>query len=222
MRPYLLTLALLTCWTLSIAAQSGSLTVATLTEYALSVRVDGSAISLIDTQGLEARVHVDTNPIAFVLAGVTCVPAVPVSLLDASGAVWTLGPGPGPEWATLRNGVPVGGGFGISLALVNGLIFTEGTDLIWWTWTGSTWRQIGAGDPSAATLVAAVQHAWTCQAPLTPALVTALNAPGSHALVVRVYDPVVKAESPDSAPYTVTRPQGITAPTLALVSPINH
>lgn len=68
------------------------------------------------------------------------------SIVDASGARWTLG----PEKQTLRNGVQVGGGAGVIYKYISAVVYVLGTDnRTWFKWSGSTWVEIGATEPQA-------------------------------------------------------------------------
>ena len=64
-------------------------------------------------------------------------------MIDAAGAVWTLGAG----GETLRNGTHVGGGYGLSLLWTGGVLYAS--DNQWWQWTGAGWIVYGPTRPGA-------------------------------------------------------------------------
>jgi Domain of unknown function (DUF4082) len=150
-------------------------------------------------RGFEARVRVDGAANALVLPGVTCAAT---TTTDARGGVWSLGDGIAPTIPILRNGIPAGSGLGAQLTGYRGTIYVLGTSATWYRWADATldWHPIGATDPTPAILGAAAASRWTCQAPLTPALVSALNTIGTHAIVLRLADGVANVESIDSSP----------------------
>lgn len=64
-------------------------------------------------------------------------------VIDAAGAAWTLGPG----GETLREGIHVGGGYGVSLLWTGGMLYTFASDDQWWQWTGTGWAPHEAEKP---------------------------------------------------------------------------
>lgn len=165
-------------------------------------------------QAFEARVRIDGSTTPLVLPNVSCLAT---SLVDASGAAWTLGT-PAAQ-TVLRNGQATAG-FGNSYSLVNGIIYVLGPDANWYKWTGTTFTSIVATDPTPTILQGAAVSRWSCQANLSQAVVVALNVMGPHTTVLRLYDTVAKTcgspsavcESADSAPFTLSTPEVVTQP----------
>lgn len=79
-------------------------------------------------------------------AAASSVPAAP-TVVDASGATWTIG----ALGKVLRNGVWVGGGLGSTLVSVDGVIYTLGVDNNWWGWqpTSQVWTSVGRTQPTS-------------------------------------------------------------------------
>jgi len=70
------------------------------------------------------------------------------TLVDAGGNIWTL---PATEIAYV-NGTRAGGNYNsILLLYYNAVIYSENTTAQWYSWNGSTWRQV-TGDPRGPTL----------------------------------------------------------------------
>lgn len=70
-----------------------------------------------------------------------------VSIVDASGAKWTLN----TLGHTLRNGVHVGNGSGIIYKYVSSTVYVLGSNRItWYKWTGSAWLETGTTEPGGA------------------------------------------------------------------------
>ncbi len=179
-------------------------------------QADGDTV--LAAQAFEARVYVETDPIPFVVPGTICLPFV---ITDTAGGVWTLGSGKAPDIAILRNGIAAAGAFGMRLVLYQSVIYLQGDDANWYVWTGSAFRSWTGTDPPVLTIAAISSSRWTCQAPLTAALVTRLQAPGDHPIVLRLYDPVGQKESGASNVWIVTQPGGGSAPTVGLVGARN-
>ena len=73
----------------------------------------------------------------------TMVPTNASQIVDASGAIWTIGGG----YTILRNGAPAGGGYGTKIYWKSSTIYVYGTDFNWWRWTGSGWSNVGQIQP---------------------------------------------------------------------------
>lgn len=67
------------------------------------------------------------------------------SIVDASGAVWTIG---SPN-VILRNGSQAGNGLGSTILWSASTIYVYGTDSNWWQWTGSSWTNVGPVKPGS-------------------------------------------------------------------------
>ncbi len=198
---------------------SGSLsaqTPVTLTSLVMWNQSDGDTV--LSAQAFDARVYVETDPIGLVVPGTICLPFV---ITDPAGAVWTLGGGKSPDIAILRNGTSAAGAFGMRLVPYQSVIYLQGDDANWYVWTGSAFRSWTGTDPPVLTIAAIPSSRWTCQAPLTQALVDRLQLPGDHPIVLRLYDPVGKGESGASNVWIVTQPGGVSAPTVGLVGARN-
>ncbi len=202
----LLLLLLSFLWSTSVSAQ------ATLRDTLVWNQLDGDTV--LSAQAFEARVYVETDPIGLVVPGTICLPFV---ITDTGGAVWTLGGGTSPDIAILRNGISAAGAFGMRLVPYQNTIYLQGDDANWYVWTGSAFRSWTGTDPPVLTIAVIPSSRWTCQASLTAALVTRLQAPGDHPIVLRLYDPVGKGESGASNVWIVTQPGGGSAPTVGLV-----
>lgn len=72
-------------------------------------------------------------------------PEVPSSnpIIDANGAVWTIGEG----GKILRDNRWAAGGTGSKILSLNGTIVVFGTDGNWWRWTGNGWSNLGPDQP---------------------------------------------------------------------------
>ena len=57
------------------------------------------------------------------------------SIVDTSGATWTIG----AQLEILRNGVQIGGGWGSQILWLDGVIYVLGSDINWYSWNGSMW-----------------------------------------------------------------------------------
>jgi hypothetical protein len=169
----------------------------------------GDGTTAAAAQAYEVRVRVDGATTPLVIPGVTCAANV---LTDASNGAWSLGAGATPNIQVLRNGTPVTNAFGVKLSLVNNVIYMLGDDTFWYKWTGSTFTVITASDPAITVLDAAAVYRWSCQAPVTSALIRLLNARGSHSMVLRLFDTVNRIESLDSPPSALTTPLAVTQP----------
>ncbi len=205
-----LLLLLFVLWSPPVSAQ------AILTSTLVWNQSDGDTVPA--AQAFEARVYVETDLIPFVVPGTICVPFV---ITDSAGGVWTLGTGSSPDIAILRNGIAAAGAFGMRLVPYQSVIYLQGDDANWYVWTGSAFRSWTGTDPPVLTIAAISSSRWTCQAPLTAALVTRLQAPGDHPIVLRLYDPVGQKESGASNVWIVTQPGGGSAPTVGLVGARN-
>jgi hypothetical protein len=73
----------------------------------------------------------------------TTVPTNASQIVDANGAIWTIG----SNAVILRNGVQAAGGYGSKIYWKNSTIYVLGTDNNWWRWTGSGWVNIGPTQP---------------------------------------------------------------------------
>jgi subtilisin family serine protease len=60
-------------------------------------------------------------------------------IVDAQGAVWTIGAGQ----TILRNGQHAAAGYGSQILWTNSAIYVFGTDGNWWKWTGGGWTNVG-------------------------------------------------------------------------------
>jgi hypothetical protein len=74
----------------------------------------------------------------------TRVPSA-TQIVDGLLAVWTIS---GNQ--ILRNGSATGG-YGSQILWYQAAIYVYGTDSNWWRWTGSTWSNVGPGDPSGSS-----------------------------------------------------------------------
>ena len=73
----------------------------------------------------------------------TMVPTNASQIVDANGAIWTIG----SNAVILRNGVQAAGGYGSKIYWKNSTIYVWGTDNNWWRWTGTGWVNIGSTQP---------------------------------------------------------------------------
>lgn len=72
-----------------------------------------------------------------------------LSIIDSSGAKWTLG----DNRATLRNGVHMADGFGLQYKWLNSTVYVQGTDEKWYRWRETWWEFVGPEPtPSASPL----------------------------------------------------------------------
>jgi hypothetical protein len=90
------------------------------------------------------------------------------SLVDGSGATWTLSGG-----SVYRNGVKAGNNYGVVLAMCfNGNIYVENTSNQWYQWTGTAWQSCsdprngttspdGTTIPSASNIIDKTGAVWT-------------------------------------------------------------
>ena len=69
----------------------------------------------------------------------TMIPTTASQIVDAAGAVWSLG----SNTAVLRNGAQVGGAWASRIFWKTSTIYVYGLDLNWWQWTGTTWVNLG-------------------------------------------------------------------------------
>lgn len=166
---------------------------------------DGLTVS--EAQALEARLKVDGTVI--VLTGMVCTPN---TLTDGSGGVWSYGAGQAPSIQILRNGVQAASAFGAKMAVIGGVLYLQGDDLLYYKWNGSAFPRTVAADPTAATIDAAAVTRWGCQAPIGLPLMRLLNIRGPHTLTLRLYETVGKIESIDSLSFLLTMPQIVTQP----------
>lgn len=88
---------------------------------------------------------VEPPPAATTSPNNSLAPPLP-SIVDASGATWTIG----PSKETLRNGVHIGAGYGTKLLWYNAAVYAFGTDSAWYKW-GTVWEYIGATQPGTGT-----------------------------------------------------------------------
>ena len=65
------------------------------------------------------------------------------SVVDNSLNVWTIS----PELKILRNGSQANGGWGSQILWYQGVIYVFGLDSNWWSWTESTWNNLGPSAP---------------------------------------------------------------------------
>jgi len=77
----------------------------------------------------------------------TMIPTTASQIVDAAGAVWSLG----SNTAVLRNGAQVGGAWASRILWKTSTIHVYGLDLNWWQWTGSTWVNLGPTMPGGTT-----------------------------------------------------------------------
>lgn len=101
------------------------------------------AAPIVPTQPITPIVPVIPTP---VLPGpVSVVPVqnpvttAPKTVIDSSGAVWTLGGNTAP-YPVLREGSHMGGAYGFDLRMSGGQVQVLGEDHNWWGWTGSGWQ----------------------------------------------------------------------------------
>lgn len=69
-----------------------------------------------------------------------------VSIVDSTGATWTLG----FEKQTLKDGVHMGRGAGSIYKWSGGTVYVLGTDVNWYKWTGSLWSSVGPLEPGVS------------------------------------------------------------------------
>jgi hypothetical protein len=86
---------------------------------------------------------VSTPPSSSWLGATTEVPPNANPIVDASGAVWTIGEG----GKILRDNTWAEGGTGSKILSLNGTIVVFGTDGNWWRWMGSGWSNLGPDQP---------------------------------------------------------------------------
>jgi hypothetical protein len=114
----------------------------------------GSAVIVVN-QSAATTSSATSTPTSGSSSGVspdgTTVPTAS-SIVDASGAVWTIGGGS----MILRNGAQAAGGYGAQILWTNSTIYVLGTDANWWRWTGSGWNNIGRTAPTTSGSVAPV------------------------------------------------------------------
>lgn len=76
-----------------------------------------------------------------------------VTITDASGGAWTIG----PLLQTLRNNVHMGGGSGTVYKWLGGVVYVLGTNNWWYRWTGTSWQSISSQvEPGAEPTVRTV------------------------------------------------------------------
>jgi hypothetical protein len=70
-------------------------------------------------------------------------------MLTNGSDVWTFGPAYGSGWELFIDGTWAGGGLGTEIEIVNGQVYTLGTDGNFWSWTtGRYWATTGtSSDP---------------------------------------------------------------------------
>ena len=76
----------------------------------------------------------------------TTVPTTASQIVDANGAVWTIGAGS----VILRNGASTYG-YGTKILWQSATIYVYGTDGNWWQWTGSNWVKSAPGTTGGTT-----------------------------------------------------------------------
>lgn len=200
-------LVLLLCLVSPVSAQTVTTgPVSTLNKVAWGMP-DG--VNINAAQAFEARIFVDGATTPLVLTGVVCLPNV---LTDSSGGVWSYGSGQAPSIQILRNGVQPNGAYGIKMAVLGGVLYLQGDDNTYFKWTGTTFLSITPSDPLPSVIDAAAVTRWSCQAPVTLALMRLLNVRIAHVISLRLYDVVNRSESKDSVPFSLTTPQFVTQP----------
>lgn len=71
-----------------------------------------------------------------------------VTITDATGGVWTLG----PEKQTLRNGIHMASGAGTIYKWLGGVVYVLGTNLWWYKWNGTSWQSVSTTEPGTQPL----------------------------------------------------------------------
>jgi hypothetical protein len=75
---------------------------------------------------------------------VTSIVAPVGSMIDATGGIWTFGPATSTGGnALVLNGNPTSG-FGKTLTLSGGKVYTQTLQSTWYLWTGTSWQSSGA------------------------------------------------------------------------------
>jgi hypothetical protein len=69
-----------------------------------------------------------------------------LTITDSTGGTWTLG----LNRETLRNGVHMGGGFGVMYKWLDGAVYVQGVLGPWYRWTGDAWAGAGEVEPGGA------------------------------------------------------------------------
>ncbi len=69
------------------------------------------------------------------------------TIVDAAGLTWSLS----STNETLRNGIPIGGGYGTQYLWAKQVVYVFGTDARWHMWNGSSWQPVGP-EPACGTI----------------------------------------------------------------------
>lgn len=127
---------------------------------------------------------VGRHPGSFALSG-GCTPSIsgtreptPSSTItDSACNVWTMGTGTTPTIQILVNGVQVDGTYvGAQILYYNGVVYIQGDDLSWYSWTGGIYTGgVGPADPQTGALP---DPGTACDNTLTTAIVPCAYGPG--------------------------------------------
>lgn len=97
------------------------------------------------------------------------------AVVDSTGAVWTMQPGPGVNHVLFRNGTQACGGEGEALLLWQGQLYAngDGAGEDWYRWDPATacWAYVGTADPAGGPAVVE-------PTPVTPTSRLAWTQPG--------------------------------------------
>jgi hypothetical protein len=126
------------------------------------------------------------------------------SIVDSTGAAWTLG----PNKETLRNGTHVGAGAASIYKYASRDVYALGTDSRWYKWSGSTWVDSGTQEPGGVTQTTSTTTAPTTTTQPTTTSPTTSSTTTTSATDEYKVEPFDGTEKGRTALYQRMRPLG--------------